>query len=184
MMGAGGPTGQAASPRVKKSAFGKTAEGQAVDLYALTNRNGIEVRITNYGGRVVSILVPDRQGKMGDVVLGFDNLDGYLGNNPYFGALVGRYANRIAQARFVLDGIEYRLAKNDGPNSLHGGVKGFDKVVWKARELSGSRPAVELTYLSKQGEEGCEVAARRSRIDDNRSCGDRGFIVLTHYFSL
>jgi aldose 1-epimerase len=103
---------------------------------------------------VVSIHVPDRQGKMADVVLGFDNLDNYLRNNPYCGAIVGRYANRIAKGRFPLDGVEYKLAQNDGPNSLHGGLKGFDKVAWKARELPQNQPTLELTYLSKDGEEG------------------------------
>ncbi|MGD0697222.1 MAG: aldose epimerase family protein [Terriglobia bacterium] len=129
-------------------------EGQVMDLYTLTNRGGMKVTLTNYGGRVVSILVPDRQGKMSDVVLGFDNLDGYLGNNPFFGALVGRYANRIGKARFTLNGVEYKLAQNDGPNTLHGGVKGFDKVAWTARESSKNPPALELTYVSPDGEEG------------------------------
>ena len=144
---ASGAPGRAANRGIKKNAFGKTAEGQ-VDLYTLTNRNGIEVRITNYGGRVVSLLAPDRHGKMADVVLGFDSLDDYLGSNPFFGALVGRYANRIAKARFTLDGVEYKLAQNNGPNSLHGGLKGFDKVIWAARELSKDPPTLELTYVS------------------------------------
>jgi len=148
-----GAPGATANRGIKKNAFGKTAEGQ-VDLYTLTNRNGIEVRITNYGGRVVSLLAPDRHGKVADVVLGFDNLDDYLGNNPFFGALVGRYANRIAKARFTLDGVEYKLAQNNGPNSLHGGLKGFDKVIWPARELSKGPPTLELTYVSQDGEEG------------------------------
>jgi aldose 1-epimerase len=131
-------------------------DGRAFDLHTLTNRNGMKVAITNYGGIVVSILVPDRHGKMADVVLGFDNPGVYPGNNDplYFGALIGRYANRIAKARFTLDGVEYKLAQNDGDNSLHGGLKGFDKQVWKVRELSGKYPALELTYLSKDGEEG------------------------------
>lgn len=124
------------------------------DLYTLANRNGMQVGITNYGGRVVSIVVPDRHGKFADVVLGFDTLDGYLGANPYFGALVGRYANRIGGGRFKLDGVEYKLAVNNGPNSLHGGLKGFDKVLWTAREYSKNPPALELTYLSQDGEEG------------------------------
>lgn len=141
-------------PGITKSDFGKTPEGQVSELYTLTNANGMQVAITNYGGRVVSILVPDRHGKMADVVIGFDHLDGYLGTNPYFGALVGRYGNRIANARFKLDGAEYKLAANNGPNSLHGGVKGFDKVFWTARESSKNPPAIELTYVSKDGEEG------------------------------
>src|SRR5713226_258797 len=119
VIGAFGATGQKANPGVKSSTFGKMTDGQVIDLYTLTNHNGVQVGITNYGGRVVSILVPDRQRKMADVVLGFDNLDGYLGNNPYFGALVGRYANRVARGRFTLDGVEYKLAQNDGQNSLH-----------------------------------------------------------------
>jgi aldose 1-epimerase len=112
--------GQTANPSVKGKTFGKMANGQVIELYTLTNRTGVEVAITSYGGRVVSILVPDRLGKVADVVLGFDTLDGYLKDNPYFGALVGRYANRIAGARFALDGLDYRLAQNDGSNSLHG----------------------------------------------------------------
>ena len=136
VMSAFAATGQKPAPGIKKSIFGKTTEGQVGDLYTLSNRNGMQVGITNYGGRVVSIVVPDRHGKMADVVLGFDNLDGYLGANPFFGALVGRYANRIAKGRFKLDGVEYKLAVNDGPNSLHGGVKGFDKMFWTAKEFS------------------------------------------------
>jgi aldose 1-epimerase len=140
---------------LKKSAFGKTKDGQPVDLYTLTNAAGMEVAITNYGGVVVSIKTPDRNGKFADVVLGFDNFDGYLNNTPFFGALVGRYGNRIAKARFTLDGHEYRLAPNDNGNTLHGGLKGFDKRVWKAKDVSTKEvPAVELAYLSKDGEEG------------------------------
>ncbi len=146
---AGGQT-----PGVKRSEFGKMPDGQGVDLYTLTNRHGMQVAITNYGGRVVSWLAPDRHGEMADVVLGFDSLDGYLHDNPYFGAIVGRYANRIGKARFMLDGMEFRLAQNDGPNSLHGGRKGFDKVLWKARPLSTKEPSIELSYLSPDGEEG------------------------------
>jgi aldose 1-epimerase len=140
---------------VKKQPFGKTADGQAVDLYTLTNKNGVEVAITNYGGIVVSIKVPDRDGKFADVALGFDTLDGYLKENPYFGAIVGRYGNRIAKGRFTLDGVEYKLAQNNGENHLHGGLKGFNKVVWSAKDVS-TRDAqgIELAYLSKDGEEG------------------------------
>ncbi len=149
-----GASGQRTKPGIKRSTFGKMSDGQTIELYTLTNKNGVQVGIINYGGRVVSIRVPDRQGQMADVVLGFDNGDGYLGANPYFGAIVGRYANRIAKGRFTLDGVEYKLAQNDGPNSLHGGVKGFDKVIWKAAELAKQNSALELTYLSKDGEEG------------------------------
>lgn len=140
---------------VKKSSFGKTKDGEPVDLYVLTNASGMEVAITNYGGAVVSVKVPDRSGKFADVVLGFDNLEGYLGNEPYFGALVGRYANRIANGRFTLDGHEYHLAQNDGKNSLHGGLKGFDKRVWRAKDASANGvAAIQMNYLSEDGEEG------------------------------
>jgi len=116
-----------ANPGVSMSTFGKMPDGETVNLYTLTNRSGMKVAITNYGGRIVSIIVPDRKGQMADVALGFDNLDGYLATNPFFGALVGRYANRIGGAKFALDGKEYHLAANDGPDGLHGGLKGFDK---------------------------------------------------------
>jgi aldose 1-epimerase len=150
-----GAAGKGANLNLHRSTFGTMPNGQAIDLYTLTNRHGMKVAITNYGGRIVSLLVPDRHGKMDDVVLGFDNLEGYLGkNDPFFGALVGRYANRIAHARFTLDGVEYRLAANDGENSLHGGLRGFDKRVWRPRPLAGAHPALELTYLSQDGEEG------------------------------
>ena len=132
--------------------WGKTAGGEPVELCTLTNAKGAEVRVTNYGGIVVSIRVPDRAGKLGDVVLGFDSLDGYLGKHPHFGALIGRYGNRIGKAKFTLNGIEYTLAKNNGENHLHGGIRAFDTLVWKAKEGPGQ--SVELTYLSKDGEEG------------------------------
>jgi aldose 1-epimerase len=140
---------------IRKQAFGKTAGGAAVDLYTLTNARGAEAKVMTYGGIVVSLKVPDRDGKMGDVVLGYDDLQSYINNNPYFGALIGRYGNRIAKGRFTLSGVEYKLAQNNGENHLHGGIKGFDKVVWKAREVRAKGgPALELTYLSKDGEEG------------------------------
>jgi aldose 1-epimerase len=148
------PAGNGTKSGIQRSVFGKMTNGQSMELYTLTNRNQMQVAITNYGGRVVKLIVPDRNGKMADVVLGFDDLDGYLGNNPFFGALIGRYANRIGNARFKLDGVEYKLEANDGKNSLHGGSQGFDKRVWKAKELPGAEPALELTYLSKDGEEG------------------------------
>lgn len=129
--------------------------GEEVDLYTLRNSQGTEATITNYGGRLVTLCTPDRDGKFDDIVLGFDNLEGYLEKNPYFGALVGRFANRIANAQFSLHGKTYELARNNGENSLHGGIKGFDKVVWKANEAtSGAVPTLQLTYLSKDGEEG------------------------------
>lgn len=154
VVGGFGASSQKVIAGIKRSPFGNAGERQPGDLYMLTNRNGVQVGITNYGGRVVSILVPDRHGKMGDVVLGFDHLEGYLGSNPFFGALIGRYGNRIAQGRFTLDGVEYKLAQNDGANSLHGGLKGFDKVTWTPREVSAHPAALELTYVSRDGEEG------------------------------
>jgi aldose 1-epimerase len=134
--------------------FGKTKGGEVVELYTLTNSKGIEATIMNYGGIVVSLKVPDRGGRFEDVVLGFDTLDGYLQDPPppYFGALIGRYANRIAKGRFSLNGVEYKLAQNNGENHLHGGIRGFDKVVWKAKKQNPQN--LELTYVSKDGEEG------------------------------
>ncbi len=140
---------------VTKTSFGKTEAGEAVDLYTLRNTRGVEATITNFGGIVVSLKVPDRNGKFDDVVLGFNDLDSYLKPHPYFGALIGRYGNRIAKGRFTLNGVEYKLAVNNGENHLHGGIKGFDKVVWTGREMkTRTGSAVELTYLSKDTEEG------------------------------
>ncbi len=139
---------------IQNTAFG-TANGQQVSLFTLTNNRGMTVEITNYGGIVVSIIVPDRFGKAGDVVVGYDNLKDFLANAPYFGALCGRFANRIAVGQFKLGGKTYKLALNNGTNALHGGLKGFDKVVWDAKEFSSpDGVGVELTYLSKDGEEG------------------------------
>ena len=142
------------SSSITKAPYGKLADGTPVDIYTLKNAAGMEVAITNFGGRVVTLKAPGRDGKFADVVLGFDNLEGYLGDNPFFGALVGRYGNRIAKGHFKLDGKDYKLAINNGANSLHGGIKGFDKVVWTGREVPGADPSVEFTYLSKDGEEG------------------------------
>lgn len=141
---------------VTKQSFGKTADGQNIDIYTLRNAHGVEAKITNYGGILVSLKVPDRNGKFDDVVLGFNDLDTYLTkNNPYFGAIIGRYGNRIAKGRFKLNGVEYKLAVNNGENHLHGGIKGFDKVVWTGHETqTKAGPAVVLNYLSKDGEEG------------------------------
>src|SRR5438034_67671 len=141
--------------QISRQSFGKTKDGTAVDLFILRNGHGVEARISNYGGLVISLKVPDRDGKIGDVVLGYDNLDGYLKETPYFGALIGRYGNRIAKGKFTLNGKEYTLAINNGPNALHGGLKGFDKVVWEPKVLVTSEgPSLELSYLSKDGEEG------------------------------
>jgi aldose 1-epimerase len=137
-----------------KQVFGKV-DGQSVDLYTLTNAHGVEAKITNYGGIVVSLRVPDRAGRFADIVLGYDKLDDYLKSTPYFGALVGRYGNRIGKGRFTLNGVEYKLPVNNGENTLHGGVKGFDKVVWNANAMQTRiGPTLELTYLSHDGEEG------------------------------
>jgi aldose 1-epimerase len=137
---------------IAKSDFGKTPDGVAVSLFTLTNAKGMETRIATYGGAIVSLKTPDRTGKMGDVVLGYDNLAGYTGGGAYFGAVVGRYANRIAHGQFAIDGKTYNVPKNNGENALHGGLRGFDKRVWTAREAGGG--SLELTYLSKDGEEG------------------------------
>ena len=140
---------------IEKQPFGKTQDGTPVDLYTLTNRNGMVVKITNYGGIVVSIQVPDRDGNFADVVLGYDNLDDYLERNRYFGCITGRYANRIAKGKFSLDGKQYTLATNNGENHLHGGLVGFDKVVWQAQEKkSEDGVGLELAYTSADGEEG------------------------------
>jgi aldose 1-epimerase len=136
--------------------FGTAPDGKPVEIYTLRNENGMEVRIMTYGGIIQSIKVPDKDGKFGDVTLGYDTLDGYLTNSPYFGALIGRYGNRIAKGHFTLDGQDYTLATNNVPNSLHGGNKGFDKVVWTVAEAEVEDGAIELelTYRSKDGEEG------------------------------
>ena len=139
----------------KTSVFGRTQDGKEAHVYTLSNKSGMEVAITDFGGTVLSIKVPDRNGKIGDAVLGYDTLDGYETGKAYFGATVGRYGNRIAGGRFSLDGKEFPLAKNDGENHLHGGIRGFNKVLWTADSASGkSGPSLRLHYLSKDGEEG------------------------------
>ena len=140
---------------IKTEPFGKTPDGGSVDAYTLTNSHGLEVRIMNFGAIVLSLRVPDRNGRLDDVVLGFDSLQPYFTNDPHFGSIIGRYANRIANGKFVLDGVEYTLPKNNGPNTLHGGVKGFDKVLWQAEGSENkSNVALVLRYTSKDGEEG------------------------------
>ncbi|HYG10865.1 MAG TPA: aldose epimerase family protein [Pyrinomonadaceae bacterium] len=139
---------------IKAESFGE-ADGQRVELYTLTNSRGVEAKITNYGATVVSLKVPDRAGRFADVLLGYDTLEDYRQSTFYVGPVIGRYANRIAGGRFTLNGKEYKLAVNNGENHLHGGLKGFDKVVWKARPLRArGGAALELTYLSPDGEEG------------------------------
>ena len=139
-------------PMTGKALYGMIG-ADSVFQYALTNKNGMVVKILNYGGTVTNIITPDKNGKMGNVILGYDSLSGYRQpGNPFFGSLVGRYANRIANAKFTLDGKEYTLAKNDGPNTLHGGLKGFDKVIWTVKSFNDS--GLLLSYSSKDGEEG------------------------------
>src|SRR5579872_5006872 len=141
--------------QVSRKPFGQTADGKEVYLFTLRNTKGAQALISNYGGIVTSLKVPDRDGKLGDVVLGYDNLADYIKESPFFGALIGRYGNRIARGKFTLDGREYTLATNNYPNSLHGGLKGFDKVVWEPTVLTGPEgTALKLTYLSRDGEEG------------------------------
>ncbi len=152
---AGTSGGHHAKGTIQRTGFGKTAEGTPVDLYTLTNTHGIVAKIMTYGGVVTELHVPDKDGKMTDVVDGFDNLDQYLKGDPYFGALVGRVANRVAKGKFTLDGADYVLAVNNGPNALHGGLKGFDKVVWKGQgHVGAAGPSLHLSYLSADGEEG------------------------------
>ncbi len=139
-----------AKTRVTRKSFGHTPDGTAVDVYTLDDGK-IEVRITNYGGIIVSLRVPDKNGKLDDIVLGHDSVEGYIPNSPYLGAIIGRYGNRIAHGSFQLDGKTYVLPKNNGENTLHGGVRGFDQKVWTAKEI---RDGIELRYLSKDGEEG------------------------------
>lgn len=178
--------------------FGQTKDGTAVSLYTLRNNQGAEAGICNYGGLVIFLKVPDRNGHLGDVVLGYNDLNGYLKDTPYFGALIGRYGNRIAKGKFTLDGTEYTLATNNFPNALHGGVKGFDKVVWEPlirANLEG--PSLQLKYVSKDGEEGypgtLSVTAVYTLTEDNAlkveftATTDKATVLnLTHhsYFNL
>lgn len=191
------------SGNISTAPFGKTPDGQEVELYTLRNSKGMEAHIMTYGGIVTSLSVPDKNGGFGDVVLGFDSLDGYvsdryLNNCPYFGALIGRYGNRIAKGKFSLDDTIYTLATNNMPNHLHGGLKGFDKVVWKAKPLTtADGPSLKLTYVSKNGEEGfpgkLTVTATYTVTEDNAlrldftATTDKHTVVnLTHhsYFNL
>jgi aldose 1-epimerase len=184
--------------RISRGPFGTAPDGTPVDVYTLRNSQGAEARICTYGGIVVSLKVPDREGRMGDVVLGYDTLAEYIKENPYFGSLIGRYGNRIAKGQFTLDGREYTLAVNNPPNHLHGGLKGFDKVVWQGRAFEGEQgPVLELTYFSPDGEEGypgnLNVKAVYTWRDDNTlrldytATTDAATVVnLTHhsYFNL
>ena len=157
---------------VKQTSFGKLPDGREAHLFTMTNDHGMVVKMTDYGAIVVSVEVPDRTGKTANVNLGFDELAGYLQPHPYFGATVGRYCNRIAQGRFTLDGVEYTLAKNNGENHLHGGLVGFDKVLWKGEPIKEQDSVgVKFTYRSPDGEEGypgnLDVTATYSLTNDN-----------------
>jgi len=144
-----------ARPHVTREAFGALPDGRPVALFTLRNANGLQVRAMTYGATIISLETPDRNGAPGDIVLGYPSLEGYVQASPYFGSIVGRYGNRIAGGRFTLDGIEYRLATNDGPNHLHGGVTGFDKVLWTGDSAStDSTASVTFRYASPAGEEG------------------------------
>ncbi|MGB7747413.1 MAG: aldose epimerase family protein [Verrucomicrobiia bacterium] len=158
---------------ISQAPFGKTTDGTPVEIYTLRNYNGMEARIMTYGGIVVSLKVPDKKGEFGDVVLGYDNLGDYVRNNPFFGALVGRYGNRIAKGKFTLDGKEYTLAQNNAPNNLHGGPVGFDKKVWKVAkaDVGPDGPRLELTLLSPDADQGfpgnLKVTVTYTLTDDN-----------------
>src|SRR5271168_185734 len=142
-------------PSLVKEKFGAMPDGVPVDVYTLTNSLGMEARILNFGGILQSLRVPDRNGSLDDVVLGFDSLEPYFINEPYLGAIIGRYGNRIANGRFTLEGKEYTLPKNNGPNTLHGGLKGFNKMLWQAGPSQDEHGvSVVLRYTSKNGEEG------------------------------
>ena len=191
-------TSQKSEAHISKRPFGKLPDVTAVDIYTLRNRNGLQVEITNYGGAVVSLRTPDRRGRMADIVLGYDDLAGYVADTSYFGALVGRYANRIAGGKFTLGGVDYQLAQNNGVNHLHGGVRGFNKAVWQAREMdSPDGVALELTYHSKDREESYPgrlnvtvtyvlTNANALRIEYNATTNKDTIVNLTHhsYFNL
>jgi len=155
-----------------KTSFGTTPDGDA-NLFSLKNKKGIEVKVTNYGGIITSIIVPDKNGKMADVVLGFDNIAQYLAPHPYFGAIIGRYGNRIANGKFKLDNNTFTLVKNNGEHHLHGGTKGFDKMIWEAEEIkTPNKVGVKMTYTSPDLEEGypgnLEVVVQYSLTQDNQ----------------
>jgi aldose 1-epimerase len=137
---------------VSDADFGKARDGAAVRLFTITNKSGASMKVMTYGAAVVSLNVPDRSGKLADIVLGFDSIEGYQRNNPFFGAIVGRYANRIAGATFSLDGTPYKISANNGRNTLHGGRLGFDKVIWSGAKIDDQ--TVEFTYLSQDGDQG------------------------------
>jgi aldose 1-epimerase len=185
-----------AGPVVTHQPFGTTGDGKTVEIYTLRNANGLELRAITYGGIITSLKTPDKNGTLGDIVLGFDALDGYLREPPFFGAIIGRYGNRIAKGRFTLDGHEYTLATNNGPNHLHGGVRGFDKQVWSAEPVVGKN-AIAFSRTSADGEEGYpgnlavtvtyELTAKNELIVEYRATTDQATPVnLTQhsYFNL
>lgn len=140
---------------ITRSFYGKTVEGKEVDIFTISNTNGMSAKISNYGGIVVSLMVPDRNGKLDDVVLGYDKLEGYIKGGCFFGAIIGRHANRIENASFEINDVVYNVTKNEGENQLHGGLTGFDKVIWQAEILTkGEEECLQLSYTSKDGEEG------------------------------
>lgn len=140
---------------ITKSEFGQTKDSTTIELYTLKNANGVEMDVITYGGRITSLKVPNKDGKLENVILGFDTIEDYQNDNPFFGALIGRYGNRIAKGKFTLNGEEFTLATNDGSNHLHGGVNGFDRVVWTAKPIEGLEDSsLQLVYRSKDGEEG------------------------------
>jgi aldose 1-epimerase len=189
-------TGQGSSSHVKREPFGRMPDGAAVELFTLKNAHGIELRAMSYGGIITSLRVPDRTGRIDDIVLGFDRFEDYLEDHPFFGAIIGRYGNRIARGQFTLDGKTYKLATNNGPNHLHGGVKGFDKVLWKVEPVAGKN-AIAFSRTSPDGEEGypgnLRVQVTYTLTDDNelivdyRAATDKPTVVnLTQhsYFNL
>lgn len=156
---------------IQQETFGKLPDGSVVNRYTLTNKSGLVAKVMDYGAILTELWVPDREARLGNIVAGFDNLQQYLSGHPFFGATTGRYANRIAKGKFTLDGKEYTLATNNGPNALHGGLKGFDKQLWKSEPLPGKDAAVRFTYLSKDGDEGypgnLSVAVTYTLTEDN-----------------
>jgi aldose 1-epimerase len=168
------PVGAQATVQATRASFGHTADGRNVEIVTLTNSRGMQARVISYGASLQSLLVPDRNGKLADVVLGYDDLQDYLDRRQYFGATVGRYANRIARGKFTLDGKAYSLTLNDGPNTLHGGIKGLDQQVWSVVDVKqqGSNASVTLQYVSPDGDQGypgqLTIKATYSLTDDDQ----------------
>ena len=154
-------SGSSPAASVESSIWGKTPAGEEVKLFTLRNAKGMEVSLTNWGAYIVAVKVADKNGRFADVVLGFDTLDGYLGKNPFFGCIAGRYANRIGQAKFKLDGVEYPVTANSGKHQLHGGKEGFDKKLWSAKPTPNG---VALSYTSPDGEEGYPGTLERPQL--------------------